>query len=86
MTAEGIVFPCRFPIKAMGENAADLEALVLAIVRQHVADEQILSHQTRPSRAGKYCSVTVTIEAESQHQLDRIYGALTAESRILMAL
>ena len=79
-------FPCQFPIKAMGSSENNLHAVVLEIVKRHVPE---LSHEQinqRPSKNGKYLSITVTIEAHSREQLDAIYYDLTACEHILMAL
>ncbi len=78
-------FPCSFPIKAMGEMADDFDLLVVEIVRRHHPDISEGAVKTRPSREGKYISVTVTIEAQSKEQLDNIYLELTAHERVLMA-
>jgi uncharacterized protein len=40
----------------------------------------------RESRDGNFIALTVTIRAESQAQLDAIYGALSAHDQVLMAL
>ncbi len=79
-------FPCSFPIKAMGLAATDFDALVVAIVRRHVAELSEGAVSSRPSSNGKYVSVTVTVRAESKEQLDAIYRELTAHERVLMAL
>lgn len=79
-------FPCNFPIKAMGLAAADFDALVVSIISRHVAALGEGAVTSRPSSNGKYISVTVTISAESQQQLDAIYRELTAHPRVLMAL
>jgi putative lipoic acid-binding regulatory protein len=42
--------------------------------------------RSRPSGAGNFVSVTITVEAESRDQLDRIYRDLTACEQVLMAL
>jgi putative lipoic acid-binding regulatory protein len=79
-------FPCRFPIKAMGRNSDDFEALVTAIVLTHAdlwPDEPI---RVAPSKEGNFISVTAVIEARSQQQLDSIYLGLTDCSQVLMAL
>lgn len=79
-------FPCAFPIKAMGRNRDDFEAVVSEIVFRHASlfvGERIRS---RPSEAGNFLSVTVTVNAESREQLDRIYQDLTACEQVLMAL
>ena len=81
-----IEFPCQFPIKALGKTSPQLDMLVIEIVRRHVEDIHEGAVTTRPSKGGKYTSVTVTIEASSKQQLDAIYQDLTACSEIIMAL
>ncbi len=78
-------FPCSFPIKAMGKAADDFDMLIVEIVRKHYPDLAEGAVKTRPSREGKYISVTVTINAQSREQLDNIYLDLTAHERVLMA-
>ncbi|ALP54364.1 transcriptional regulator [Candidatus Tenderia electrophaga] len=79
-------FPCRFSIKAMGLAQDDFDALVVSLVRQHVADLSEGAVSSQPSAAGKYVSITITFEAESREQLDAIYRSLSAHERVLMAL
>ena len=70
----------------MGLAEPDLDAVVVAIVRRHV---RILSEgavRSRTSRHGKYQSITVTIKAESQAQLDAIYRELSAHQKISIVL
>jgi len=79
-------FPCKFPIKAMGKNEAGFQPLVENIILSHAeiyADEPVT---TNPSSTGKYVSVTITVEALSQDQLDRIYQDLTDNKQVLVAL
>ena len=78
-------FPCSFPIKAMGKSTDDFDLLIVKIVRRHHPDISEGAVKTRPSREGKYISVTVTIEAQSKEQLDNIYLDLTAHERVLVA-
>ena len=79
-------FPCDFPIKAMGKAEDDFDALVVSLIRKHSPDLLEGAIKSRASKGGQYLSVTVTIRAESQQQLDNIYLDLTAEKRVLMAL
>ena len=79
-------FPCQFPIKALGKTSPQLDMLVIEIVRRHVEDIHEDAVTIRPSKGGKYTSVTVTIEASSKQQLDAIYYDLTACPEIIMAL
>ena len=79
-------FPCIFPIKAMGANEDDFEHLLVAIIQKHAslaAEERIT---TRLSRGGRFVSITLRINAESQEQLDAIYGELSTHEGVLMLL
>ena len=79
-------FPCKFPIKAMGRDENEFAALATRIILTHAEiypDEAITSNA---SGSGKFVSVTVTIEATSKAQLDRIYQALTDCEQVLVAL
>jgi len=79
-------FPCRFPIKAMGRQSDEFEAIVMAIVLKHAElwpDEPIRS---TPSKAGRFVSITAVVEARSQAQLDAIYQDLTDCVHVLVAL
>ncbi|MGH8520170.1 MAG: YbeD family protein [Gammaproteobacteria bacterium] len=80
------VFPCSFPIKAMGRAAGDFDVLVAEIVRKHVRDLSETAVTTRRSRGGRYLAVTVTVEAESQAQLDAIYRKLSSHRRVVLVL
>jgi len=79
-------FPCRFPIKALGREADCIENLVLGIVRRHAPETEQSQVSSRSSRGGRFLSVTVTIHARSQEQLDAIYGELSAHEQVIMAL
>ena len=79
-------FPCEFPIKMMGRNEPVFHAAARSIVERHVgslSDEAIrLSH----SRNENFVSLTITITASSQAQLDDIYRELSASEDVLVAL
>ena len=81
-----IEFPCSFPIKMMGRDTEEFRVTARALVEKHagvVADEAV---KTALSRKGNFVSVTVTIIATSQEQLDRIYRDATDHDDVLMAL
>ncbi len=88
MSAEETLFefPCEFSVKAMGLASDDFDALVVAIVRRHVPGLGEGAARSRPSKGGRYTSVTVTFEATSKAQLDAIYQDLTDHERVLMSL
>ncbi len=88
MTEEqsSLQFPCSFPIKAMGITSAELDIRIVEIIRRHVPDIQEGAVTSKPSRTGKYTSVTVTILATSRQQLDAIYQDLSDAPEVLVAL
>ena len=79
-------FPTSFPLKAIGTGPDDFEALVFAITRRHVPDLAPGCTSTRLSGGGKNLAVTVTFTAESQAQLDALYGELQTHERVVMLL
>ena len=79
-------FPCDFPLKVMGMAAADFDSMVVSIVRRHVEDLGEGAIRSKQSRHGKYVSITVTFQAQSQKQLDRLYTELCAHEQVLMVL
>ncbi|KJV05435.1 YbeD family protein [Methylocucumis oryzae] len=81
-----LIFPCQFPIKAMGRVDIELDLLVLEIIQKHASIVSPSAVRTRASKKGTYVSVTVTIEATSKQQLDAIYQELTAHPAVLAAL
>ncbi|MEN9560634.1 MAG: hypothetical protein RLZZ502_1845 [Pseudomonadota bacterium] len=79
-------FPCRFSIKAMGNNTPQLKDTVADLVRPHVAQLDDSQISTRVSAKGNYLSVNVVFTATSKAQLDSIYRALSSHPDIKMAL
>lgn len=79
-------FPCRFPIKMMGRADESFSTLAVALVARHAGNIDSAAIQTAESSNGNFLSVTVTIDAQSQEQLDNIYRDLSAHDDILVAL
>jgi putative lipoic acid-binding regulatory protein len=83
---EGMTFPCEFALKAMGLAEPGFDALVVELVQRHGPSVREGAVSSRPSKNGKYVSVTVSFRAESRAQLDAIYDTLTAHDKVLMRL
>jgi len=79
-------FPCKFPIKIMGKETPEFHVLARALVEEHAGPLADSAIQSSLSRNGRFVSITATINAQSQQQLDEIYQALTAHDDVLMAL
>ena len=73
-----IEYPCLFPIKVMG---AKVDGFVQALT--HVAEQfdptfDASTIELRPSKAGNYLGVTLTVTATSREQLDELYRTLSS--------
>ena len=79
-------FPCAFPIKVMGVGDPGFQMLVVELVRQHAPDLEETQVRVRDSRAGRYQSVTVTVNARDRAQLDAIYEDLSGHPHIKLVL
>ena len=79
-------FPCTFPIKIMGRADVGFSDIAARLVERHAGPVAADRVQTTQSRNGNFLSVTITIEAQSQAQLDSIYNDLSNHEEILVAL
>ena len=87
MTEESAIeFPCEFPIKMMGRNVPEFRITARALVENHTGAVDDKAVQESLSRNERFVSITVTITATSQQQLDNIYQDVTNHTDVLMAL
>lgn len=90
MTEEGrttlLEFPCEFPIKIMGARVDDFAQTVLGVVLRHAPDFDAATMQMRPSSKGNYLSITCTVNATSQAQLDALYVELSSHPMVKVVL
>jgi putative lipoic acid-binding regulatory protein len=81
-----IEYPVEFPVKVMGKTQPGFAQQMLAIVKRHAPDFDESTVGMRPSREGKYLSLTFTIRATSREQLDALYQELSDHPMVQMAL
>jgi len=81
-----LAFPCDFPIKVMGRKQPGFAQAVTDIVRKHAPDFDPASVEMRPSRQGRYLSVTCVVRATSREQLDGLYQELCDHPAVVMVL
>ena len=86
VTASLLEFPAAFPIKIMGRREGGFTKAVIEIVLRHAPDFAPGTIETRPSREGKYISLTATVNATSQEQLDALYRELCDHPTVVMVL
>jgi uncharacterized protein len=79
-------FPCRWPVKAMVRTGEEAMREVLGAIARHaeLPDEGEVS--VRPSRNGRFESITVPIEARSRSHLEAVYTELRALDAVVMTL
>jgi hypothetical protein len=81
-----LAFPCDFPIKIMGRKQPGFAQAVTDIVLKHAPDFDLATVQMRPSRKGRYLSVTCVVRATSREQLDALYQELCDHPAVVMVL
>ena len=81
-----IEYPSAFPIKVMGVHAEGFEDAMLALALQFDPGFDITTVERRPSKAGNYLGLTLTITATSRQQLDDLYRALSANKMVKVVL
>jgi putative lipoic acid-binding regulatory protein len=81
-----LAFPTAFPIKIMGRRESGFTTAVIEIVLRHAPDFKPGTLETRPSRKGKYVSLTATVNATSREQLDALYRELCDHPSVVMVL
>jgi putative lipoic acid-binding regulatory protein len=86
MQSTSFTFPCQFPVKIIGKKSDAFEGIVIAILNQHVPDLGEGAIKTNYSGQENYISMTATITATSQEQLDNLYKDLSKHPDIIMAL
>ena len=81
-----IEFPCEFPIKVIGRDTPEFRVLARVLIENHVGQITDEAMRFNLSDKGNFVSVTVTVTASSQQQLDDIYREVSAHDDVLMAL
>lgn len=79
-------FPCDFPLKIMGSNHPEMTTTIASVVITHAQDFDEATIEVRESSKGNYLSLTCTVRATSQAQLDDLYRALTSHPMVKVVL
>jgi putative lipoic acid-binding regulatory protein len=70
----------------MGRKERGFAQAVTDIVRKHAPGFDPAAVEIRPSRQGKYLSVTCVVRADSREQLDALYTELCDHPSVVMVL
>jgi putative lipoic acid-binding regulatory protein len=79
-------FPCEIPIKVFGRNEPRFRDAVLEVVRSHFPGVTEDSVSERQSKADRYLSLTITVNAESRDQIDAVFTELSSHEHVIMVL
>jgi putative lipoic acid-binding regulatory protein len=81
-----VEFPCRWPVKAMVSAGEDSLREVLGVIARHADLPDDDDVRIRPSRHGRFESITVVVEAHSRRHLEIIYTEIRALEAVKMTL
>ena len=81
-----IEYPSDFPIKVMGAQVAGFTEAIIHIARSFDPDFNPATIERRPSKAGNYLGLTVTVRVTSREQLDELYRTLSSHPMVKVVL
>jgi len=70
----------------MGRDTPEFRETARALVEKHTGPINETAINNALSRNGNFVSITITVDAQSQEQLDDIYRDVSSHDDILMAL
>ena len=85
-SASLIEYPSAFPIKVMGAQVEGFVEAVVAVARRHDPSFDDTTIELRPSRAGNYLGITITVTATNRAQLDALYAELASHPMVKVVL
>lgn len=81
-----IEFPCRYPVKVMGDATAEFRAQVLEIFQRHAPGVSGEDVTARPSTKGNYLALTIVIDATGVDQLENLFAELKTLAAVKLVL
>ena len=81
-----IEYPSAFPIKVMGANVEGFPEAIIAVARHFDPAFDATAIESRPSKAGNYLGLTITVTATSREQLDELYRTLSTHPMVRYVL
>jgi putative lipoic acid-binding regulatory protein len=81
-----IKYPSAFPIKVMGGHVEGFTEAIVAVARHFDPGFDAATIEARPSKAGNYLGLTITVTATSREQLDELYRTLSTHPLVKVVL
>ena len=79
-------FPCKFPIKVMGEPDVGLEDFVRDTLAEKTEKPDTVEVRVRMSEKGNFISITATFEAQHLDELNALYEIFSNHPDVKVAL
>lgn len=79
-------FPCDFILKIIGRNQLGFDSLILDIVQNHYPKIDANAVKFTPSASANYLSISVTVPAQNQAELDALYRKLSSIPEVITVL
>lgn len=85
--APKIEFPCDdYMIKVVGDAEVELRTFVHQVLVRYDASLTLESFRSRPSRNGRFESLTVFMRVEEAGHLSELFAVLKADDRVKMVI
>ena len=81
-----IPYPSAFPIKVMGAHVDGFTEAIVEVARRFDPGFDAATVESRPSKAGNYLGLTITVTATSREQLDELYRTLSTHPMVKVVL
>jgi len=81
-----IEYPSAFPIKVLGAHVDGFVHALVQVAQQFDPTFDAATVELRPSKAGNYLGVTLTVTATSREQLDELYRTLSTHPMVKVVL
>jgi uncharacterized protein len=81
-----IEYPCHFPIKVMGINVDGYVSAMTHVAKSFDPGFDAATVELRPSKAGNYLGLTLSVYVTSREQLDELYRTLSTHPLVKVVL
>ena len=81
-----IQYPCAFPIKVMGAHVEGFVEAIVDVALRFDPGFDAATVERRPSKAGNYLGLTLSVHVTSREQLDELYRTLTTHPMVKVVL
>ena len=81
-----IEFPCDYPIKVLGRSSEAFRGIILGVFERHAPGFDQAGIQVKDSAKGTFTSLTITITATGEDQLQALHEDLMATGHVKMVI